>query len=83
MQRFFNAALDVYKYFLKIYWKNMHDDDWHTKNIAISKYVWGKWRGIYEYLQWKWEHLNVNKILVFFSKCSWNLYYKSKYVYDS
>lgn len=39
MQRFFNAALDVYKYFLKIYWKNMYDDDWHTKNIAISKYV--------------------------------------------
>lgn len=36
MQRFFNAALDVYKYFFKIYWKNMHDDDWHTKNIAIS-----------------------------------------------
>lgn len=39
MQRLFNAALDVYKYFFKIYWKNMHDDDWHTKNIAISKYV--------------------------------------------
>lgn len=41
MQRFFNAALDVYtcKYFFEIYWKNMHDDDWHTKNIAISKYV--------------------------------------------
>lgn len=39
MQRFFNAALDVYKYFLKIYWKNMHDDDWHTKTqLYLSMY---------------------------------------------
>lgn len=39
MQRFFNAALDVYKYFFTIYWKNMHDDDWHTKTqLYLSMY---------------------------------------------
>lgn len=36
---FFNVVFDVYKYFLKIYWKNMYDDDWYIKNIVIFKYV--------------------------------------------